>query len=231
MRTLASGSTGNGYFLDDEVMVEAGVSYKRALKANEFKRPKHMIITHEHSDHAKYTEQYLNNAVKIYASEGCLTELNIQNPLSEIYISLIKPDKTYRVGAWNVTPFNADHNANEPLAFVFESGSSKILFATDTASIEIVPEGLTEIWIEANFSEELLDQSIESGKIPEDTVDAILGHMSLEHCLEYLKRLDLSKCTQIVLLHLSTRNADGDEFCDSVEELTGIPTYVAGVDR
>lgn len=51
--------------------------------------------------------------------------------------------------------------------------------------------------------------------------------MSLETCIDTLKANDLSFVQNIVLLHLSNNNSDANNFKNSVEGATGIPTIVA----
>ena len=67
---LKSGSSGNGYVLYNDreaLIIECGVSYDTCLKALKFKRGIIVgaLVTHEHLDHSKYVEQYLEAAIPV----------------------------------------------------------------------------------------------------------------------------------------------------------------------
>ena len=50
--------------------------------------------------------------------------------------------------------------------------------------------------------------------------------MSLAHCRDHLKKLNLSQCKAIFLMHLSDRHANENKFKETIFEATGINTYV-----
>jgi len=53
------------------------------------------------------------------------------------------------------------------------------------------------------------------------------SHFSLENIKQFLLANDLSKCQQIILLHLSDINADSERMIREIEELTGIRPKIA----
>jgi len=53
------------------------------------------------------------------------------------------------------------------------------------------------------------------------------NHMSLSTCKDFLLANDLKQCREIHLLHLSQANSDEKLFKKEIEELIGVPVYVA----
>lgn len=219
IKALASGSTGNAYMLGD-ILIEAGIPYDRIIKLNGYRRPKACIITHNHKDHAGYIKDIARMATPIYASAGTLNELDPDNKIRRAYA--VHHGEQYQILDWIVTPYHSDHCFGA-LYYVFQKGNEKILFSTDNAWINEDHEGLTEIYIEANYSEEELKkvEHLEDSK----RVESIRAHMAIEHCVEWLKRQDLSKVRRIVLLHLSEQNSDLQDYIKRIQRATGIPTY------
>jgi phosphoribosyl 1,2-cyclic phosphodiesterase len=206
MRVLASGSKGNAYTLDD-ILIECGLPFDRILKRNKFEKIKYCLVTHADLDHCKSVNDVVKHGIKVYASSETFASLKLKSKAN-----------CYTIRAGGVGA----------LYFVLEKGSEKILFSTDNAKIHEDHAGLTEIYIEANYSEKLLNYNIEKGVIDPARVNAIKAHMSVEGCCDWLSRQDLSKVRSITLLHLSADNAHEKEFINTVQRLTGIPTYGAG---
>ena len=126
-------------------------------------------------------------------------------------------------------PFDVQHDAPEPLGFLFTSVETgeKLLYFTDTYYIKYKFQGLTHIMAECNYDAETLQRSVDAGYIPIELVPRLVkSHMSLEHFLDLLKANDLSKVRQIYLLHLSNNNSDEKRFKEEVQKLTGAEVYV-----
>lgn len=223
MRVLASGSKGNAYTLDD-ILIECGLPFDRILKRNKFEKIKYCLISHWHADHSLSINDAIKHGVRVNASVHTFGSVMLK---SKANCYAIRAGGVYELGDWIVYPHEAEH-CEGALYFVLEKGSEKILFSTDNAVIHEDHAGLTEIYIEANYSEKLLDYNIERGIIDPARVNAIKAHMSVESCCDWLSRQDLSKVRSITLLHLSADNAHEKEFINKVQILTGIPTYGAG---
>ena len=164
----------------------------------------------------------MSKGIRVYASAGTFRSAGIDR---NYFASSVRAGGTYGIGDWTVECYEAEHEADEPLYFVLSRGAEKILFSTDNAVIHEKHEGLTEIYLEANHDEELLESNIEAGLVPDARTQAILGHMSVQTAEDYLCSLDLSKCKKITLLHLSDTNSNEAEFIKRIERKTGIPTY------
>ena len=102
-----------------------------------------------------------------------------------------------------------------------------MLFVTDTMYLKYKFQGLNQIIIEANYSQDILDSRLQDG----DTIDmvrnrVISSHMSLETCKDVLRANDLTAVNNIVLIHLSNGNSDSALFKNEIENLTGKTVHV-----
>lgn len=225
MKILASGSKGNCYVKDD-LMIECGLSFDKILKLSNYdlKAVQYCILTHFHKDHSKAANDLIKHGIQVYASAETFANLKLK---SYVNCYTIRAGGIYELGSWTIYPFEAEH-CEGALYFVLDRKnkiSDRLLFSTDNRVIRQNIAGLTEIYIEANHSRELLDKRIAEGLTDRARAEAIQAHMSFEDCLDWLKKQDLSKVRSITLLHLSDSNANEKQFIETVEKTTGIPTY------
>lgn len=226
---LNSDSSGNGYILESSdghsLIIECGLHLNSVKKAINFDLSKVVgcIVSHEHMDHFKYHDLYSKNGIDIYGSEGTLNDIN-----GHRYYVL--PElKFCQIGSFKVKAFPVEHDAIQPFGFIInhiECGN--VLFLTDTKSSKYKFQGLNNIIVESNYSEEILSEREWSGSINPIVAKRIRkSHMSIETCKELLKANDLSEVNNIVLIHLSNGNSDAKNFQNEVKELTNKTVHVA----
>lgn len=139
----------------------------------------------------------------------------------------IRPREQFNIGTWSVIPFETIHDSPGSLGFLLGSRDDRLLFLTDTAFITPTFRGLTHIMVEANFSEDILDNKIKIGaEDPARKHRLIRSHLSIERVIDFLKENDLSKVESIHLLHLSAGNSDEELFKRMVQEATGKAVFV-----
>jgi phosphoribosyl 1,2-cyclic phosphodiesterase len=227
IKALASGSAGNCYLINSELMIECGISIDRIRKGCSFRLTeiKACLISHEHQDHAKAVKGLMKAGIDCYMSQGTAEALGV----SGHRVNIIKAKQQFRLGAWTILPFETQHDVAEPLGFLMANqDGEKLLYATDTYFIRHRFQGLTHIMIEANYSLDILRANVEAGSVPKELKTRILkSHFSLENVKKFLLANDLSKVEAIFLLHLSDNNSDSERFKREVMELTGKPTYIA----
>lgn len=218
LKVIASSSAGNAYGWGP-LLIEAGLRAKDIMRGLGYQAPDACLITHEHGDHSCGARELARLGVPIFASAGTLDRLGIVGQAVR-HGEMFAPARGV-----HVFPLNAVHDAAEPLMFVVALADRRLLFATDTAELPYEIDGLTDIAIEVNYSEQ--------GLLADDTLDIgaririARSHLSLEAAVRWLRGADLSRCRSITLLHLSSRHGSPDEFRRIIEEQTGIPTTTA----
>lgn len=241
LMVLNSGSTGNGYVLQngttgssqargrsgvspEALVIECGVPRQDCLAALGW-RTSHVagcLLTHEHGDHAKYVRDYAQ-LMPVYTSRGTAEALGQKN------LHILEPMRTVHLGSFSIRPIPAQHDAAEPFAYLIDHpGMGRLLFATDTYYLRYRIPHLNHLMVECNYSLPILNANIEAGLVPAALKERTLNsHMSLEHLCEMLAANDLTHVAQILLIHLSARNADKSAFCREIITKTGKSTIAA----
>ncbi|WP_234121156.1 MBL fold metallo-hydrolase [Clostridium hydrogenum] len=230
LKVLGSGSSGNCYLLQNKnetLILECGLPYKTILKGLNFNLSNVVgcLVTHEHKDHSKAINDVLNNSIDVYSSNGTLKAMNIESYRAKI----IESEKQFKLRGFTILPFEAEHDAAEPLGFLIQhSDFGKMLFITDSYYCQYNFSKINRIMVECNYSKSILNENIESGLIHPTLANRLLkSHFSMEHVKEFLKANDLSQCREIILIHLSDSNSNAAQFKEEIEKLTGIPVYIA----
>jgi len=230
IKVLASGSSGNAYRISDgktSLLLDAGIPLKAIQVGCGFKvtQIQGCFVTHNHQDHSKAARDIIKLGIDIYTSQGTIDACGLTghrvHPLKEL--------QEITVGTFKVLPFDVQHDAPDPLGFLFTSNETgeKLLYFTDTYYIKYRFQGLTHIMAECNYDKETLQKSVDAGYIPIELVPRLMkSHMSLEHFLDVLKANDLREVRQIYLLHLSNNNSDEKRFKEEAQKLTGAEVYV-----
>lgn len=229
IHALASGSKGNCYHVTDgstPILIECGIRFKDIQKQLNFKTSNiaACLISHEHKDHCGGLNEVLKAGINAYMSAGTAEAIGIKHHR----IKTVQAKRQFTLGTWTILPFDVQHDASEPFGFLLANKQGeKLLFATDTYFIKYKFTGLTHIMVECNYSREILNENIASGKVPKVMKKRLLrSHFSLENVKEFLKANDLSKVKEIWLLHLSDNNSDEEMFKRKIQELTGKVVFV-----
>ena len=222
---IGSSSKGNAYLIHEgerSLLLEAGMN----LKGIDLSTTDGCLITHEHGDHSKYAMDIIKKTgMDIYLSMG--TQEALQLPKHRI--KMVQAFKEFKVGSWLVLPFPTEHDVNEPLGFFIQSKEGEcILFATDTFYIRYTFPGVTHMLIECNYALDILNENVHSGRIGNYLKKRILtSHFELNNVKNFLLSNDLSQLKEVWLLHLSNNNADEGRFKKEIQEITGVPVYIA----
>ena len=228
--TLATGSTGNCYHITDghsSLLLECGIKFKSIQKALNFKTSNiaGVLVSHEHKDHCKAVQDVADRGLDIYMSQGTADAIGIQHHR----IRPVACKEAFKVGTWIILPFDVQHDVAEPFGFLIANqDGDKLLFATDTYYIKYNFSGLTHLMIECNYSQKILEENVETGRVPEFLMNRVMqSHFSLENLLVFFQANDLSRVQEIHLLHLSDSNSNEIEFKKAVQAATGKLVYVA----
>lgn len=230
IKTIASGSKGNAYVVTDghsQLLLECGIAFREIRKALNFNTSSlaGVLITHEHKDHCASVNDVLRAGLNTYMSNGTREALNIGHHR----LKTVQAKQQFTIGTWNVLPFDVQHDVSEPMGFLLANkAGDKLLFATDTYYIKYKFKGLTHLMVECNYSLDILNENIASGRVHKGMKKRLLrSHFSLENVKEFLKANNLSKVQEIHLLHLSNNNSDAARFKKEIQTLTGKIVHIA----
>lgn len=233
IKTIGSGSSGNGYFVSDghtQILLEAGIKFDKVQKALDFKTRKisACFVTHSHLDHAKYAMEYMKNGIRTYLTEGTRNELGLKHHRLE----MIEYKKVARVGSLRILPFETAHDTAEPCGYLIKSDDgSKLLFATDTYYIKYKFPGVTHMLLEVNHDYDYMQERVDSGALHPALANRIMkSHLNLENAIKYLRASDLDQLKEIHLIHISKDNGLRNHFKEEIQKVTGVPVKIAGVE-
>ena len=174
VKCLASGSFGNSYAVDDGesvLLLEAGIQKNKILSgyADRLARVAGCLVTHAHPDHAKAAVQLTDCGIDVYASQGTLDAIRPTPTLRSYRFHTLRARKQAQIGSWSVLPWQAQHDATEPLGFLLYSQRTKdrLRFATDTYYIPNRFPQLNYIMVECNYDMSILLRNIAEGVTPE----------------------------------------------------------------
>jgi phosphoribosyl 1,2-cyclic phosphodiesterase len=163
--------------------------------------------------------------IDVYTSPGTIEALQLQGHR----LHAIHAKKRFSIGTWTILPFEAEHDATEPLGFLMASTTGeKLLYLTDSFYCRYKFKDLTHIMIETNYAADILAKNIEAGIVaPEQKKRILRSHFSLENVKEFLRANDLSRVQEIHLIHISKDSGHPEMFIEDIQKLTGKPVYVA----
>lgn len=225
---LVSSSHGNVYIICDgctRILLECGVTHKKLQQMCNFKTTGFdgCIISHEHKDHSQAVKQLIQSGMDVYMSYGTAEALELPEAVMELATEIVAGEQ-FTIGSIDVMPFGTFHDAKEPLGFLMQSRIDKDIFAyaIDTVNIPYNFPGVNVLALEANFEQERLDMC---QKMPEKVRHRISNtHMEISMLCRCLQRMDLSKCRELYLLHLSDATSHEGHFVNKVARV--VPGHV-----
>lgn len=160
-RIIATGSKGNAVVLNDYILVDCGVPFKK-LKDN-YRDIKIVLLTHIHSDH------FNRSTIRRLARDrptlrfGCCSWLVadlLKCGVSKRNIDVYEIGKVYDYKAFKVSPIKLYHDVPQCGYRIFADGK-KAMYATDTAHLQgISAKGYDLYLLEANYEQSELQERI-----------------------------------------------------------------------
>lgn len=218
---LASGSTGNSFYLETQekkILVDAGLSGKKitSLLAEIDRDPSDLdaiLVTHEHKDHIHGVGVLARKyGMDIYANEKTWQIMDSKNMLGKIDNSqkhVFSRDKLLTFGDIDIESFGVSHDAIDPQFYRFMKDGKSFVMLTDTGYVSDRMAGIIEnadgYLIESNHDVEIL----RAGSYPWSTKQRILsdqGHLCNEDGADAMIRTIGNKTKKIYLGHLSKEN-------------------------
>lgn len=231
IKVIGSGSSGNCYLANingTQLLLECGLPFKTIQKALNFKLStiEACLVTHEHIDHSKAVKDLLKNSINVYATKGTFDALNVK---SHRAISFLKDkEDTYCYKFFNrfcVLPFQAIHDAQEPVSFYIQDVHTKesLLFVTDTAYMPYKIPNVDVLMVECNYVKNVINTNLKNESLNLILRNRIVkNHMSLETLLKALKQANLSNLKKIYVLHLSDSNSEEKSILEAIQKATGV---------
>lgn len=223
---LSSGSKGNSTYLETKehrILIDMGTTTKYIENSLlelgiEPDSIDAIFITHDHKDHISALNVFLKKYnPKIYMTveleKALSNKINIKN--------FIPLESSFDLNDLKVNVIKTSHDASDSVGFIFESGSSSLVYITDTGYInvkyfEALKNKKTYIF-ESNHDIEMLM----NGKYRYDLKVRILGdkgHLSNEMSSDYLATFIGEQTKYIVLAHLSEENNTEDKAYQTLEK-------------
>lgn len=217
--SLSSGSSGNSSLVKTKstnILIDCGLSGKKIetlIRETDttIRQIDAILVTHEHIDHINsvgiLSRRY---DIPVYASLGTWREM--EDKVGEIPYKnrfVIKSKIPFVIKDVKIIPFEIPHDANEPLGFRFDDGSTKACIATDighiTEDLLRALVGCDKVLLESNHDVKMLL----SGRYPEHLKKRIYGkhgHLSNKAAAKVCTFLLKNGTKSILLGHLSEEN-------------------------
>lgn len=223
---LASSSHGNAYIVHDDcthILIECGVAFQTLQKLCGFKITAFdgCLVSHEHKDHSRCVDKVIQSGVPVYLSQGTAVSLELSENLLDM-VNEMAAGQQFTIGSIDVLPFPTYHDAEEPLGFCLRSrlDGETVVFAIDTVSLPYRFPDVQILAVEANYDPQFYEWLAEN--LPEGSVERRSAekrahrvqntHMSIDRLCECLCGMDLSKCRELWLMHLSDSNSHEGNF-------------------
>jgi len=229
-KTISTGSEGNMYYLKDSkgktLILEAGLGKRDLLSGldHDISGVCGCLLSHEHVDHSKGAKYLESMGVSIITSPGTMDALN----LGAAYNKMLRHGEQFLVGPYWVLPFNTHHNCEEPLGFVIQHNEMGVMvFATDTSDITQKFPVVNHWLIEANYSETMLSDHLESGLISAPQYQKTKTHLSIEKAANTVISNGMDEVKNVILCHTSLKNSNENYFEKYFARKTGILPVIA----
>ena len=223
LKVLGSSSSGNSYLVEcknETLILELGLKWGDILKGLNYKLGKVVgcLCSHLHSDHSKSIPNALSFGLSVYSCEE----------VASVYLGVetLKLGKKTRIGkGFLIQPIKMFHNVECYGFLVQHEEFGKLVFATDTSSVPYKFKGVNHWLIEANHSQDIL---IDNACDDVYSRSASENHLEINSTIETLKRNYSSEVQSIVLIHLSSTNADSNNFKTKTQNELGFENvYIA----
>jgi phosphoribosyl 1,2-cyclic phosphodiesterase len=218
LHVVSSGSKANAFIVESDgamLLIDQGLSYREFCRRCELldidtAKIQAILLTHEHSDHAKgipYTAHRLN--VPVFSMEKTLRFV-ADSCKYDLDLRFLDVDNEFSVGGFFFTPFDIMHDAVNPIGFTISMKNERLCFATDTGKVtnrmmSYINE-CDHIILEANHDHSMLYRNKKYPPQLKERIRGPKGHLSNDQCFETIERI-AGKCPKtIIFSHLSQEN-------------------------
>lgn len=199
IQILATGSSGNSVFIDDKVLVDAGITKKKFLTYQiPVSKLQALVITHKHHDHMNlaFVRYLIKEGISAFFPSNVIAEITKEGKLDVTpymatgQITLIQNESPFQIDNLTFIPYPQKHHDLVNYAFVVENTKERLLYATDLDTLEPSDMGtglmslgqFDTILLEGNYDEMYLRSYIEYmvSLIPNESDPANMSDEELE---------------------------------------------------
>lgn len=196
---LNSGSDGNGVIIEDIILIDCGVSFKKL--EDYYKRLKIVLLTHKHGDHFnKKTIRKLayERPTLRFACCKWLVEDLIKCGVNKKNVDVLEIGKIYDYRDFKVVPIKLYHDVPN-CGYKLRLGVNKLIYATDTNKIEhIEAKNYDYYFIEGNYEDE---EELHSRAVNDFYEDRVKNtHLSKVQATEWLMK-NMGKNSKYIFMH------------------------------
>lgn len=220
-RSLASGSSGNCYFIGNAsygILIDAGVGVRSIRKflrtmGLDFHNICGVFVTHDHVDHIKAVGTIGEKFhVPIYTTQKIHEGINRSYCVTQKLSSsqkFIEVGEQLTIGDFSVKSFPVSHDSSESVGYSVEYRGKTFTFATDLGYVsEVVANHLIDsdyLVLESNYDDDMLTK----GPYPwvlKQRIKADTGHLCNMQTAEFLADYYTDRWKYVFLCHLSREN-------------------------
>ena len=214
---LSSGSDGNATYIEGthaKILVDAGLSCKElesrlALLKVAPEEIDAILITHEHTDHIKGLDVFVNRyRPLVFVHKDGLNAL--RKKLKKPLVISTFDDAPFLIEDLKILPIAVPHDVDRCTGYVISENEKKISIITDLGHTtnEILQNlfGSSLVFLEANHDVARLRENKNYPSYLKNRILGQNGHLSNDSCAEAIVELAKNGCRQVVLSHLSTEN-------------------------
>lgn len=190
----------------------------------DFEKIKHLLITHNHSDHLVHYDLVIRTAgfahpkdpspLHIYVGEAGYKKIQTgcENALKQgrLELHLLKEWESFECAGYKVTPVPAEHDyASSPFIFIIERDGKTLFYVNDTGVLpQTTYEKIKQLGVRFDYI--ATDCTMEFG------TGRWWGHFCFEEVVEFVNKLkengNLNENCQICINHFSHNSYHGHDF-------------------
>lgn len=230
--SFGSGSSGNSCYIGTKeggIVVDAGIRadiIEDTLRRYGIgmKHIKGLLLTHDHSDHVRYSYNLLRNNrhLSLFCTprvlNGLLRRHNISKRIKEYHTPIFK-EIPFKICGMEITAFEVPHDGTDNMGFSIEFGDTRFVLATDLGYVaeraRYYLSSANYMMIESNYDAEML----RIGRYPEylkARIKAENGHLDNVDTASFLAEIVNPSIRHIFLCHLSKDNNTPEKALEKV---------------
>ena len=191
-KIISTGSKGNAVVINDAILIDCGVPYKRLEPV--VKALKLVLLTHVHSDHFNPRTAAALHLERPALRFGCcewMVRPLLDAGVNKRAIDVFDPHHIYAYGGiGEIMPEPLPHNVPNCGYHIFTFSWERLFYATDTGTLDgIEAKGYDLYMIEANHTkadlEARMEKKLAEGKFSYE-IAAARNHLSLEQAEDWL---------------------------------------------